>query len=269
MLFRSADIKKPATEKKATAQYTYTFKSWDKEVVDVTAAATYTAVFDSTVNKYLIKFVVDGKADSATYAYGTKAADIKKPATEKKATAQYTYTFKSWDKEIVNVTAAATYTAVFDSTVNKYMVKFVVDGKVVDSTMYAYGTAAKDVKEPEAKKADTKDSTFTFDGWDKKIADVTENVTYTAKFTSKTGIAVAKAPNSFKFGFANNELTVVQPSPSMVRVQVFDLTGHLVESFSETVAGSQSFSLAHLNQGTYMVRIMSKSQMRTARIIVK
>ncbi len=266
---KAADIKKPATEKKATAQYTYTFKSWDKEVVDVTAAATYSAVFDSTVNKYLIKFVVDGKADSATYAYGTKAADIKKPATEKKATAQYTYTFKSWDKEIVDVTAAATYTAVFDSTVNRYMVKFVVDGNVVDSAMYAYGTAAKDIKVPEATKKDTKDSTFTFDGWDKKVADVTENVTYTAKFTSKTGIAVAKAPNSFKFGFANNELTVVQPSPSMVRVQVFDLTGHLVESFSETVAGSQSFSLAHLNQGTYMVRIMSKSQMRTARIIVK
>ena len=266
---KAADIKKPATEKKATAQYTYTFKAWDKEVVDVTAAATYTAVFDSTVNKYLIKFVVDGKADSATYAYGTKAADIKKPATEKKATAQYTYTFKSWDKEVVDVTAAATYTAKFDSTVNKYMVKFVVDGKVVDSTMYAYGTAAKDVKEPEAKKADTKDSTFTFDGWDKKIADVTEAATYTAKFTSKTGVAVAKAPNSFKFGFANNELTVVQPSPSMVRVQVFDLTGHLVESFSETVAGSQSFSLAHLNQGSYMVRIVSKSQMRSARVIVK
>ena len=235
----------------------------------MTEAATYTALFDSTVNKYTIAFVVDGKKTEAEYDYGTKAADLKTPETKKVATAQYTYTFKAWDKELADVTGTATYTAVFDETVNKYKVTFVVDGKETVAE-YAYGTKADDIKVPTASKEDTEDMTFTFDGWDKEIADVTEAVTYTAKFTSKKTTAIAATVHgNFKFGFANNELTVEQPGASMVRVQVFDLTGHLVESFNEQVVGSKTFSLAHLNQGSYMVRVVSKSQIRSARITVR
>ena len=266
---KAADLKTPETKKAATDQFTYTFTAWDKELADVTGAATYTAVFDETVNKYKVTFVVDGKETVAEYAYGTKAADLKTPETKKAATAQYTYTFKEWDKKLADVTEAATYTAVFDETVNKYKVTFVVDGKETVAE-YAYGTKADDIKVPTASKEDTEDMTFTFDGWDKEIADVTEAVTYTAKFTSKKTTAIAATVHSnFKFGFANNELTVEQPGASMVRVQVFDLTGHLVESFNEQVVGSKTFSLAHLNQGSYMVRVVSKSQIRSARITVR
>ncbi len=55
----------------------------------------------------------------------------------------------------------------------------------------------------------------------------------------------------------------------MVRVQVFDLTGHLVESLVEPVMGSRDFSLAHLNRGNYLVRVESGSQSRTLKISVK
>ena len=83
-----------------------------------------------------------------------------------------------------------------------------------------------------------------------------------------TGIATV-ATSGVKFGYANNALTVAVPTSSMVRVQVFDLTGHLVESFEESVAGSKSFSLAHLNRGNYLVRVENGSQVRIARIAVK
>ena len=75
--------------------------------------------------------------------------------------------------------------------------------------------------------------------------------------------------NGAKFGYANNELTVVQPVSAMVHVQVFDLTGHLVETFAEPVNGAKSISLAHLNRGNYLVRVENGSQVRTARIAVK
>lgn len=87
--------------------------------------------------------------------------------------------------------------------------------------------------------------------------------------SEKTTKIVAAAMNAVKVGYANNMLTVALPTSSMVRVQVFDLMGHLVESLVEPVAGSRSFSLAHLNKGNYLVRVESNSQSRTARIAVK
>ena len=273
---KAKDVKAPTATKAATAQYTYKFKSWDKTIADVKAAATYTAKFDSTVNKYCVKFVVEGKTvDSTMYAYGTKAKDVKTPKTtpEKKATAQYTYKFKSWDKTIADVKAAATYTAKFDSTVNKYYVKFVVEGKTVDSTMYAYGTKAKNVKTPKdtPEKKATKDSTYTFDKWSPEITDVKGNATYKAKFKAKKkSSAIGQVVQSnFKYSFAGNELTVYMPKASLVRVLVYDLGGRLVTSFNEDVAGSKVFSLDKLKRGVYQVRIESKSQTRSARISVK
>ena len=77
------------------------------------------------------------------------------------------------------------------------------------------------------------------------------------------------ATSGEKFGYADNMLTVAMPTPSMVRVQVFDMMGHLVESFAETEASSKSISLAHLTKGNYVVRIESARSVRTARILVK
>ena len=87
--------------------------------------------------------------------------------------------------------------------------------------------------------------------------------------SKKSDKIVAVAMNGVMFGYANNELVVVQPLSSMVRVQVFDLTGHLVESFAKPVSGTKNFSLAHLNRGNYLVRVESNSMVRTARIAVK
>lgn len=87
--------------------------------------------------------------------------------------------------------------------------------------------------------------------------------------SEKTIKIVTVAMNGVKFGYANNALTIAVPTSSMVRVQVFDLTGHLVETFAEPVNGTKSISLAHLNRGNYLVRVESNSMVRTARIAVK
>ena len=86
---------------------------------------------------------------------------------------------------------------------------------------------------------------------------------------SDKGAFVSVVMNGVNFGYANNVLTVALSSASMVRVQVFDLTGHLVESLAESMVGSKSYSLAHLNRGSYLVRVESGSQVRSARIVVK
>ncbi len=102
--------------KAATAQYTYSFASWDKGTVEGTIT-TYKPVFNETVNEYTVRFVNDDGTDlqSGKVPYGdTPEYTGKTP--EKAATAEYTYKFKGWNKEIVAVTGDATYTAAYEAT---------------------------------------------------------------------------------------------------------------------------------------------------------
>ena len=169
--------------KPATAQYTYTFAGWDKEIVSVTGEATYKATFTSTVNKYTITFAnEDGSTiEAKEYEYGATPVAPSDPT--KLATAQYTYTFAGWDKEIATVTGEATYKATFTATVNKYTITFAnEDGTTIEAKEYEYG--ATPVAPSDPTKPATAQYTYTFAGWDKEIATVTGAATYTATFTS-------------------------------------------------------------------------------------
>lgn len=166
--------------KEGNAQYSYTFAGWDKEVTTVTGDAAYTATFDESVNTYTITFVIDGVESTATYAYGevpthadpTKAAD-----------AEFTYKFAGWDKEFVPVTGDETYTASFVAIPVIYTVTWMVNGEAVEVDYVTYGTMPEFNGETPAIDGGA-EFTYTFSGWDKEAAPVTESVIYTALFDS-------------------------------------------------------------------------------------
>lgn len=121
----SENVEKPdAPTKPADAQYTYSFNGWDKDIADVTDNVIYYATYGKTINKYTIKFVHENGnvLQSGEVEYGQKPVYSGAEPT-KAETAQYSYTFKGWDKEIVAVTGEATYTAKFDSSARKYKVE--------------------------------------------------------------------------------------------------------------------------------------------------
>ena len=169
--------------KTATAQYSYTFKGWGT-ITAVTANVTYTAQFDSEVNKYTVTWLDgDGKTlKTEQVAYGETPAYTGDTPT-KAATAQYSYTFKGWGT-ITAVTGNATYTAQFDSEVNKYTITWKNGDTVLETdTDVEYGTEPHyDGATPT--KASTSSYTYSFAGWSPEISDVTGNVTYTAQFNS-------------------------------------------------------------------------------------
>ncbi|MBE6585962.1 MAG: hypothetical protein E7645_05470, partial [Ruminococcaceae bacterium] len=108
---------KGSIDKAADAQYTYTFKGWDKEIVAVTGPATYTAEYDSVVNKYTITFVDYNGTEikKETLDYG--AAIVAPADPTRAATLTTIYTFKGWTPEVAEtVTADATYTATYTET---------------------------------------------------------------------------------------------------------------------------------------------------------
>ena len=171
--------------KTATAQYTYTFNNtWSPAIVAVTGAATYTAQFGSTVNKYTITWVDGNGATLKTeqVAYGTTPAYTGETPT-KTATAQYTYTFNNtWSPALASVTGDATYTAQFNSTVNKYDITWVDgNGETLLSEQLAYGQMPNYTGETPGKEMTT-GVVYTFKGWDSEPTTVTGNATYTATF---------------------------------------------------------------------------------------
>ena len=101
----------------------------------------------------------------------------------KQGDAQYTYTFSGWDKEIESVTEDTIYTATYSQTVNEYTVTWKNEnGDVLETDENVpYGTTPEYNGETPTKQEDTQ-HTYTFNGWDKEIESVTEDVVYTATY---------------------------------------------------------------------------------------
>jgi len=177
-------------EKTGNAEHSYTFAGWSPTVSKVNGHATYTATFAESVNTYTVTWKNEDGTVLETdedMVYGTMPSyDGETP--EKAATAQYTYTFDGWDKDVVAVTGDVTYTAKFSATVNKYTVTFVdEDGTTIlmAAAEYEYGTAAEDIVKPtDPTKEATAEFTYSFAGWTPKIADVTGNAIYTATYSA-------------------------------------------------------------------------------------
>ncbi len=186
--------------KPGDGQYSYTFDGWDKPLTPVTEATTYTAKFDQSGNLFTVTFKNgDEILQQTKMAYGeTPSYTGKTPV--KAGDAQYSYEFKGWDKKIVAVTEDATYTAEFNQTVNTYTVTFKNGDEILQQTKVTYGETPSYTGKTPVKPADKK-YTYTFDGWNEDIVPVTEDTTYTAKFTAEKIL--------YTISFKNDDGTVI------------------------------------------------------------
>ena len=231
--------------KDATAQYTYTFNGWDNTVVAVTGAATYKATFTSTLNKYLITFQnEDGSTiEAKEYEYG--ATPVAPADPTKEATAQYTYTFAGWDKEIATVTGTATYKATFTAIVNRYTITFAnEDGTTIEAKEYEYG--ATPVAPADPTKEATAQFTYTFSGWDNTIVAVTGAATYKATFTSTL--------NKYLITFQNEDGSVIEAKEyeyGATPVAPADPTKDATAQYTYTFSGWDNTIVAVTGAATY------------------
>ncbi len=168
-----------------TAAIEYEFTGWDKPIVAVTGPTEYTAVYVSHPRKYNITFYdLDGKTVLQTSKVEYNTMPSYSGAIPNHSDKYYTYVFDGWSPEIVKVTGDANYTARYNTTKNKYTVTFQnPDGSVVDQQLLEAGSTPVAPSNPTMEAVD---KIYTFTGWDKAISEVTEDVTYTASYTSAT-----------------------------------------------------------------------------------
>lgn len=181
--------------KASTAQYTYKFVGWNPEVADVTKAATYVAKFDSTIRSYDVVFALDGVAlQEVSLKYGS-VPEYTGAIPTKESTVQYAYKFKGWDSEVVEVSGAKTYNAVFDSINRSYEIAFVNGSENLQSSTVEYGASPKFLGTTPTKESSVA-YTYTFKGWTPTVSGVVGNQTYTAVFDSTI--------RKYKVSFKNN-----------------------------------------------------------------
>ena len=181
-----------------------------EDCVDATNG-TMTLYAKWTVNSYTVTFNANGQGTapaSQTVDYGNKVTEPTAPEVKG-------YTFGGWyaDSECTKVWDFATSTVTDNVTlyakwtINNYNVTFVdSDGTTVlkAAKSYSYGTKASSVELPADDPVKAKDAqyTYTFAGWEPKVADVTDNATYKASYTETV--------NKYTVTWKNEDGTVLE-----------------------------------------------------------
>ena len=166
--------------------YTFKYFSKDKKVafdynVEITEDITLYAVYEINTYKVVFKNYDGSVLQEETLDYGSTPVYKKNVPTREK-TEEYTYEFKSWDKEITNVTSNQEYIATYKETKNQYKIIFTnYDGNVLQEETLDYGSEVT-YKGNIPTKEKTKEYTYTFTGWDKEITKVLKNETYIAVY---------------------------------------------------------------------------------------
>ena len=155
-----------------------------------------------------------------------------------------------------------------NSKAGLYTIRIIAIGENNNDTAFANVNVTRESVESSSSVEASSSSSVAASSSSAEPSSSSSNIEESSSSEQTIGIATV-ATSGVKFGYANNVLTVAMPNSAMLRVQVFDMMGHLVESFAETEASSKSISLAHLTKGNYVVRIESARSVRTARILVK
>ena len=162
----NGDIEAPTIE--GTDDMYYSFAKWNKmptNVIEITEVyAIYTEVW--AVRFYNDDIVVNTQwiTNGSSAVEPISAGYIDTPT--KKSTAQYNYTFKSWNGDYTNVTEARNILAVYTTTIRRYTVYF-YNGDTLLQTVenVQYGTSTSYTGSTPVKTGVDNPEEYVFKGW--------------------------------------------------------------------------------------------------------
>lgn len=165
-----------------TPECSYEFRGWrcaDGSAADffrIRQNTSFYANFHAIPKYYDVTWRIGAYTYTSHHAYGETPTC---PVTPNLAdTPAMRYEFLGWDSEISPVTGDAIYTARFSETPVLYTVTWEL-GDRTETKLYGYGEMPT-YKGTPARAADS--YRYVFVGWDARLSEVTENVTYTALY---------------------------------------------------------------------------------------
>ena len=177
-----------APTKDSTVEHTYTFENWSPAIATVTGNVTYTASFKEETRKYNVTWKnPDGSVLKTTEVEYGALPSFGDEAPTQESTAQYSYVFDKWTPNITSVTGDATYTAAYNSEVRKYTITWLdYDGTILEvDENVPYGTIPSYNSDVAPSRPDTRGVSYVFAGWEPAVTYVSEDKTYSPKFTEK------------------------------------------------------------------------------------
>lgn len=166
----------------------------------------------------------------------------------------YSYEFIGWDKEIVVVTEDVTYTALFRETARKYIIKWNVDGHIVEEKQYFYGETPK-FNGLTPTRPSTSEFDFTFAGWSPVVSAVTGDITYVAVFdvfTKLQGLRVDKTAVFLNIG----DTAIVSAIISPVTASSKDVSW--ISSNTSVAEIDENGRITAIGAGETLIRVESK-----------
>ena len=181
----------------------------------IMANTIYYAIFEEILATEAVVSWFDDDGSTPLVPASTLVQEGVRPSHDepsKAETPQYTYEFTGWTEVGGDGTVYATaelplaeggttiaYKAVYTPSLRSYTITFKdADGTEISSETYDYGTAAAQIVVPTPETQITYEYTYTFRDWDKPIADVTCDATYTAIY-SATANVIALEKTNYRF----------------------------------------------------------------------
>lgn len=173
----------PKPQKVLNDGFEYTFASWSKNLDTLTGESVVYAQYMRNLQKFTVTFVNYDYTPLYTtqVQYGGTASYVGAAPT-RQTDGENVYSFKGWDKSLVNIREDTTFIAQFDSKKADKIVTFKnYDGTVLYKDAVEFGgDAIYRGLEPIKPKDD--DYNYSFDTWDHTLLNVTQNFITTALF---------------------------------------------------------------------------------------
>ena len=261
------------------AEYTYAFSGWNSKIVAVTGAANYVATYSATAipvesssseqseTSSSSETVVSSSSEelsssSEEVIVSSGSEELSSSSEEAVASSGSEEEYSSSDAEESSSSAEESPCIAFVNGVGGYGEHCYISGLtgMEDGVCYTLNPErASDIKWASGSATDSY--------WWMETS--CQDFVPPSSSSQGTEAFIAGKTSGMNMSFRNNTLTLVVPKQSLVRVQVFDMLGNRIKAFQESFAGSRDVSLQGLPQGSYMVRVMSGSAVKTSRINIR